>query len=178
MADSKRDYYEVLGLQKGASEDEIKKAFRQLAKKYHPDLNPGDKEAETKFKEVNEAYDRIKNPEKYSGPTYQNQRSGQQGGYDPFGGQQGRLHIRLGEGICAGQGPFAVDHPEGGNVLPGQALPEAIAHLTGVPGRSAEHGDLPVGRDLPTGDTQADKPHFFVKRHDFPTFRRCHPISR
>ena len=52
----KRDYYEVLGLQKGASEDEIKKAFRQLAKKYHPDLNPGDKEAEAKFKEVNEAY--------------------------------------------------------------------------------------------------------------------------
>ena len=47
----KRDYYEVLGLQKGASEDEIKKAFRQLAKKYHPDLNPGDKEAEAKFKE-------------------------------------------------------------------------------------------------------------------------------
>ena len=46
----KRDYYEVLGLQKGASEDEIKKAFRQLAKKYHPDLNPGDKEAEEKFK--------------------------------------------------------------------------------------------------------------------------------
>lgn len=46
----KRDYYEVLGLQKGASEDEIKKAFRQLAKKYHPDLNPGDKEAEAKFK--------------------------------------------------------------------------------------------------------------------------------
>ena len=49
----KRDYYEVLGLQKGAGDDEIKKAFRQLAKKYHPDLNPGDKEAETKFKEVN-----------------------------------------------------------------------------------------------------------------------------
>ena len=47
----KRDYYEVLGLQKGASEDEIKKAFRQLAKKYHPDLNPGDKEAEAKIKE-------------------------------------------------------------------------------------------------------------------------------
>ncbi len=52
MNGRERDYYEVLGLQKGASEDEIKKAFRQLAKKYHPDLNPGDKEAEAKFKEV------------------------------------------------------------------------------------------------------------------------------
>ena len=55
MAD-KRDYYEVLGIDKNASEQDIKKAFRQQAKKYHPDLHPGDKEAEAKFKEVNEAY--------------------------------------------------------------------------------------------------------------------------
>ncbi len=56
MADSKRDYYEVLGVQKNASDDEIKKAFRVLAKKYHPDMHPGDKEAEAKFKEAQEAY--------------------------------------------------------------------------------------------------------------------------
>ncbi len=57
MAETKRDYYEVLGVSKGADDAEIKKAYRNLAKKYHPDMNPGDKEAEVKFKEVNEAYD-------------------------------------------------------------------------------------------------------------------------
>ncbi|MBQ3866262.1 MAG: molecular chaperone DnaJ [Clostridia bacterium] len=68
----KRDYYEVLELQKGASEDEIKKAYRRLAKKYHPDMNPGDASAEVKFKEVNEAYSVLSDPEK-------------KGRYDQFG---------------------------------------------------------------------------------------------
>ncbi|MBQ9828186.1 MAG: molecular chaperone DnaJ [Lachnospiraceae bacterium] len=56
MAESKRDYYEVLGVDRNADEDTIKKAYRKLAKKYHPDANPGDKEAEEKFKEASEAY--------------------------------------------------------------------------------------------------------------------------
>ncbi len=60
----KRDYYEVLGLQKGASEEEIKKAFRKLAMKYHPDRNPWDKDAEEKFKELNEAYSVLSDPDK------------------------------------------------------------------------------------------------------------------
>lgn len=60
----KRDYYEVLGISKGASEDEIKKAYRQKAKQYHPDLNPGDKEAEAKFKEASEAHEVLSDPQK------------------------------------------------------------------------------------------------------------------
>ena len=66
MAEEKRDYYEVLGLQKGASESEIKSAFRKMAMKYHPDRNPGDKSAEEKFKEVNEAYSILSDADKKS----------------------------------------------------------------------------------------------------------------
>ena len=60
----KRDYYEVLGVTKGVSEADLKKAYRKVAKKYHPDTNPGDKEAEEKFKEAAEAYAVLSDPEK------------------------------------------------------------------------------------------------------------------
>ena len=92
MAENKRDYYEVLGLSKGATPDEIKKAYRTLAKKYHPDMNPGDKEAEAKFKEVNEAYAVLSDEEqrqKYDqfGHAAFDPTSG--GGYGGFGGFEG-----------------------------------------------------------------------------------------
>ncbi|MCI8997022.1 MAG: molecular chaperone DnaJ [Lachnospiraceae bacterium] len=64
MAEQKRDYYEVLGVEKNADDAAIKKAYRQLAKKYHPDMNPGDAEAEKKFKEASEAYAVLSDPEK------------------------------------------------------------------------------------------------------------------
>ncbi len=64
MAEQKRDYYEVLGVERGADDASIKKAYRQLAKKYHPDMNPGDAEAEKKFKEASEAYAILSDPDK------------------------------------------------------------------------------------------------------------------
>ena len=92
----KRDYYEVLGLQKGASDDEIKKAFRKMAMKYHPDKNPGDKEAEEKFKEINEAYGILSDPDKKSkydrfghAGVDPNAGFGGAGGFGGFGGAGG-----------------------------------------------------------------------------------------
>jgi DnaJ-class molecular chaperone len=64
MAVAFRDYYETLGVQRGATEEEIKKAYRKLARKHHPDVNPGDKSAEEKFKEINEAYEVLSDPDK------------------------------------------------------------------------------------------------------------------
>ena len=64
MAETKRDYYEVLGVDKNADDAALKKAYRALAKKYHPDVNPGDAEAEKKFKEASEAYAILSDPEK------------------------------------------------------------------------------------------------------------------
>lgn len=89
---AKRDYYEVLGVPKTASKSELKKAFYKLAKKYHPDANPDDKEAEAKFKEANEAYQVLSDDDKRAqydqlGPeAFEQATQGGGGGGDPFGG--------------------------------------------------------------------------------------------
>ena len=88
----KRDYYEVLGVSKDASDNDLKKAYRQLAKKYHPDSNPGDKDAEAKFKEATEAYAILSDPEKrktydqFGHAAFEN---GGMGGAGGFGGFEG-----------------------------------------------------------------------------------------
>ncbi|OQX86137.1 molecular chaperone DnaJ [candidate division KSB1 bacterium 4484_87] len=80
-----RDYYDVLGISRDANETEIKKAYRKLALQYHPDKNPGDKEAEEKFKEISEAYEVLKDPEKRRRyDMYGN--AGMKGGFEGFGG--------------------------------------------------------------------------------------------
>ena len=91
MAESKRDYYEVLGVSKDADDDALKKAYRKLAKKYHPDANPGDKEAEAKFKEASEAYSVLSDPQKRQqydqfGHAAFEQGGGGAGGFGGFGG--------------------------------------------------------------------------------------------
>ena len=96
------DPYKVLGLPRNASDEDVKRAYRTLAKNYHPDLNPGDQEAARKMKEVNEAYDQIKNPEKYArqpgsgGSPYGNPYGNPYGGYG-YGGYQERQYQSSGD---------------------------------------------------------------------------------
>ena len=100
----KRDYYEVLGLGKNATDAEIKSAYRKLAKKYHPDLNPGDKTAEEKFKEVNEAHDILSDPEKRKR-------------YDQFGFAGVDPNYGAGQGGGAGFGGFGAGGVDLGDIF-------------------------------------------------------------
>ena len=124
----KRDYYEVLGVKKGASADEIKRAFRQQAKKYHPDMNPGDKEAEAKFKEVNEAYEVLSDDTKraqydqFGHAAFDQTAGGGYGGGSGFGGGFGGFGgfddiLNSFFGGAAGGGRARRNGPEAGNDL-------------------------------------------------------------
>src|SRR6516225_4525932 len=90
---SKRDYYDVLGVNRDASDDDIKKAYRKLAMKYHPDRNPDSKEAEDKFKEVKEAYEMLSESDKRAA-------------YDQFGHAGVDPNMGAGGGFRGGQGGF------------------------------------------------------------------------
>ena len=155
----KRDYYEVLGVEKGASEDEIKRAYKKLARKYHPDMNPGDKEAEEKFKEINEANEVLSNPDKrqkydqfgFAGvdPNYG---AGQGGGYgagDIFGsffgggfggGQQRRNGPRRGESIRAS---VSVDFTEAAFGCEKSVTVERSESCPTCKGNGCAHGTTP-----------------------------------
>ena len=120
---SKRDYYEVLGINRSADEKEIKRAYRKLAKKYHPDMNPGDKQAEQKFKEITEAYNVLSDEEKkklydqYGFAAFEEGFG--QGGFDQGGFKQGGAGSGFGSGGFRssgfGNGGYQEYHFEGGD---------------------------------------------------------------
>ncbi len=120
-----RDPYQVLGVDRNASDEEIKRAYRALAKKYHPDRNPGNAEAARKMQEVNAAYEQIKNPTAQRQSTYGGQQS--YGGYG-YGGQQG-----YGYGGYGGYGGWY-----GGQSTSGSARYEQAAYQYILYGRYAE----------------------------------------
>ena len=131
----KRDYYEVLGLQKGASDEEIKKAFRKMAMKYHPDRNPDDKEAEEKFKEVNEAYGVLSDPDKkskydrfgHAGVDPSAGFGGGAGGFGGFGGFEDIFDMFTGGGGCGGFGGFGGQQRRNNGPRKGADLQKAIS---------------------------------------------------
>ena len=121
----KRDYYEVLGVGQNANIDDIKKAFRKLAKQHHPDMNDGDKACEAKFKEVNEAYEVLSDPEKKSR-------------YDQFG------HAASQPGF-GGEGGFGQYSGDFGDI--GDIFDMFTGGMFG--GRSGAQGRAPAGREPP-----------------------------
>ena len=138
-----RDPYEVLGVSRNASEDEIKSAYRKLAKKYHPDLHPGDKECERKMNEVNAAYDQIKNPQaqRQSSSYGSSGGYGNSGGYDPFGygydpfgGYQQRQQYNT-----QYEARDSTDIQAALHYIQAGAFPEALNVLSSIPAADRDH---------------------------------------
>ena len=130
------DPYQVLGVDRNASDEEIKRAYRQLAKKYHPDANPGDQVAAKKMQEINEAYDQIKNPEKYR----QTQQTGQ--GYNPYGAYGGGYYDPFGGAYRqqrAGNQDYADSHRQAAyNYICFGRYREAVNVLSSISNRDAQ----------------------------------------
>jgi DnaJ-class molecular chaperone len=140
-----KDYYKILGVARGASTDEIKKAFRKLARKYHPDVNPGDKKAEVKFKEINEAYEVLSDPDKRQkydtlGPNWQEQ-------FGPPAGA-GRRTYAYGNGR-GNSSPFEFDPNNAGfsdffEALFGRSTPPGARGGAGMRRRIGDNIEQPV----------------------------------
>ena len=135
-----QDPYKVLGVSPGASDEEIKKAYRELTKKYHPDLNPGDPSAAEKMNQINAAYDQIKNggAQQYGSQSYGQQGYGQQsyGGYQQYGGQGYGGWYGWGGPWGNAQGPRQTERSEytaAINYIRNGMYREAITALSGVP---------------------------------------------
>jgi molecular chaperone DnaJ len=118
---AKRDFYEVLGVGKSADEKDLKAAYRKLAKQYHPDANPGDKQAEAKFKEINEAYDVLKDPQKKAA-------------YDRFG------HQAFEGGMGGGRGPGGAGFGPEFNSSMSDIFEDLFGDFMGGGGRSRRGG--------------------------------------
>lgn len=137
MPEEKRDYYEVLGVSKGASEDEIKKAYRKTAKKYHPDLNPDNAEAEAKFKECNEAYEVLSDSQKRAR-------------YDQFGFAGVDPNYGAGQGGAGYGGGFGFD----GDIDLGDIFSSFFGGGSGFGGFGGRNPNAPQrGRDIQSSIT-------------------------